>query len=484
MLETNDMELLGNYAHNGSEAAFAELVQRHIALVHSAALRQVGIAAQAEEITQAVFIILARKAGSLRPGTILEGWLYETTRLTSLSFLRGERRRQFREQEAYMQSTLHESTENSAWEDLSPLLDEAMARLGKKDRDAVILRYFKEKSVREVAGAMHMNEAAAQRRILRALEKLRKMFSKRGVALTTAIIAGAISANSVQAAPITLAPSVSAVAIAKGATASASTLTLIKGALKLMGWSNTKTAIVVGVGLLLAAGTTTIAVKGIERLDAEPWRLKYDPAIMAKLPPRVEILPALCLRFRSSYGDNDHGRQGLGIRMIDMLESANDFKYSQARIIATTPLPGGTYDFIANFTDSSSQRLQAQINQQFGFTERYETIETNVYLLMVQNPNAPQLKRSRPTTVSLVNSNPGNGAFRCVNRPMSSLAQFLEDVLHNPVVDQTGLTNHYDINFTGGSDPEKLKQTVLNETGLKLVPGRMPIEFLVVDKAN
>ena len=105
MPDANDMELLRDYDRHASEAAFAELVQRHIGLVYSAALRHVGIAAQAEEITQAVFIILARKASGLRPDTILEGWLYETTRLTSLSFLRGERRRQFREQEAYMQST-------------------------------------------------------------------------------------------------------------------------------------------------------------------------------------------------------------------------------------------------------------------------------------------------------------------------------------------------------------------------------------------
>src|SRR5215469_12720782 len=176
MPDENDMELVGDYAQNGSEPAFAELVQRHIGLVYSAALRRVGIAAQAEEITQAVFIILARKAGTLRPATILEGWLYETTLLTALSFLRGERRRQFREQEAYMQSSLHEPAENSAWQELPPFLDEAMGCLGKKDRDAVILRFFKEKSVRDVAAAMQVNEAAAQRRILRALEKLRKFF--------------------------------------------------------------------------------------------------------------------------------------------------------------------------------------------------------------------------------------------------------------------------------------------------------------------
>ena len=96
------MDLLRDYERHGSEAAFATLVQRHVDLVYSVALRHVGMAAHAEEITQAVFIVLARKAAGLRPDTILEGWLHETTRLTALSFLRGERRRQFREQEAYM----------------------------------------------------------------------------------------------------------------------------------------------------------------------------------------------------------------------------------------------------------------------------------------------------------------------------------------------------------------------------------------------
>src|ERR1051325_6661943 len=121
MPDVSDMELLREYNRHGSEAAFAELVQRHINLIYSVALRHVGIAAHAEEITQVVFVILARKAASLRSDTILEGWLYETTRLTALSFLRGERRRQFREQEAYMQSTLPDSTNDVLWNQLAPL---------------------------------------------------------------------------------------------------------------------------------------------------------------------------------------------------------------------------------------------------------------------------------------------------------------------------------------------------------------------------
>ena len=264
MPDISDIELLRDYDRSGSEGAFAELVRRHINLVYSAALRQVGMAAQAEEITQAVFVILARKAGSLRPNTILEGWLYETTRLTSLSFMRGERRRQFREQEAYMQSTLQESTDDLLWQQLTPMLDEAMSQLGGKDRDAVILRFFKDKSVREVAAALNVNEGAAQRRVHRAVEKLRNFFMKRGVSSTAGIIAGTISSHSVQVAPAALAKSVTAMAIVKGAAASASTLTLIQGALKLMAWTKAKITIAAGVAVLLAAGTTVVAVNAVK----------------------------------------------------------------------------------------------------------------------------------------------------------------------------------------------------------------------------
>ena len=223
MADASDMQLLQDYARQGLEEAFAALAERHVNLVYSGALRQVGNAAHAEEITQAVFIILARKAARLRPDSVLEAWLHETTRLTALSFLRGERRRQFREQEAYMQSTLQESADPSAWKQLAPLLDEALSRLGEKDRAAVVLRFFKDKSLRDAAAALGISEAAAQRRVLRAVEKLRLFFTKRGVVLPTAVLTASISAHSVHAAPAALAGSVKAAAMAKGAVASGST---------------------------------------------------------------------------------------------------------------------------------------------------------------------------------------------------------------------------------------------------------------------
>lgn len=246
MQELDDNDLLREYVERASDEAFAVLVARHINKVYSVALRHTGNPSHAEEITQAVFVILARKSPRLRAAVILSGWLYETARLTSITFLRSEIRRARREQEAFMQSSLNE-TESDLWRQIAPLLDAGMARLNEKERHAIVLRFFDGKSMSEVGAALGANENAAKKRVGRALEKLRTFFTKRGVSSTTALIAGAISAHSVQAAPAMLAKSVSVVAVAKGAAASASILTLIKGALKIMAWTKAKTTIVCAV---------------------------------------------------------------------------------------------------------------------------------------------------------------------------------------------------------------------------------------------
>jgi RNA polymerase sigma factor (sigma-70 family) len=184
MPELNDSELLAQYARHHSETAFTALVERYINLVYSTALRRVGNPHAAEEITQAVFIILARKAASLGAKTVLSGWLYQAARLTAGNFLRGEIRRQRREQEAYMQSLLNESAADNVWRQIAPLLDDAMGRLGEKDRNAVVLRFFENKSLAEVGVALGASEDAAKMRVNRALEKLRKFLMRRGIALS------------------------------------------------------------------------------------------------------------------------------------------------------------------------------------------------------------------------------------------------------------------------------------------------------------
>src|ERR1039457_1480782 len=252
----DDMALVREFAASQSEQAFETLESRHVNLVYSAALRQARDADFAEEITQAVFIILARKAGSLSPKTVLSGWLYRAAQFAAKDALKIQRRRQLREQEAFMEGVL-QNEPDAAWEQLSPLLDEAMTRLRDKDRHAIVLRFFENKSLQEVGAALGLEERAAQKRVARGLEKLRAFFSQRGVDSTATGIAEKISANSIQAAPLALAKTISAVAITKGAAAGGSTLALVKGALKIMAWTKAKTAIVAGVVVILAAGTTT-----------------------------------------------------------------------------------------------------------------------------------------------------------------------------------------------------------------------------------
>jgi RNA polymerase sigma factor (sigma-70 family) len=231
MPEMDDIALLRECAETGSETAFAALVERHVNLVYSTALRSAGNAHAAEEITQAVFIVLAKKARVLSRRTILSGWLYRAARLTAANYLRTEIRRQKREQEAYMQSLLNEPAPE-IWPQIAPLLDAAMERLGERDRNALMLRFFENKSLHEVGLALGASEAAAKVRVSRALEKLRKFFFKRGVTFSSALIAEAVSVNSVQIAPAGLAKTISAVAAAKGAAAGGSSLTLAKGVLK------------------------------------------------------------------------------------------------------------------------------------------------------------------------------------------------------------------------------------------------------------
>ena len=248
------MALLREYARDGSEAAFAELVARRLGFVYSAALRQVGQEDLAGEITQAVFVLLAQKAARIPERTILSGWLFRATRYVALAQIRAAARRRQLTEELIMQTEPATAARDPLGEQLSPLLDEALAALGDQDRQAVLLRYIENKSLAEVGTALGLGEDTARKRTARALEKLHRYFRRRGISSTTALIAGAISANSLQAVPPALAKTVLAAAVAKGTAASASTLTLIHGALKIMAWTKIKTAIIVGAAVVLSAG--------------------------------------------------------------------------------------------------------------------------------------------------------------------------------------------------------------------------------------
>ncbi len=239
-----------------SKAPFAALVRRYVDLVHSVAARHSANAQDAAAITEAVFIILARRGRSLPAWTMLSGWLYHTACLAAARFQRATRHQSGAGLEASAPSGLGEAPQGAVWRALAPHLDAAMCRLGRSDRDTLVLRCFEGKSAREVGLALCVAEHAAEQRVARALEKLRGRLAKRGVALTTADLAGAISANAKQAAPADLAETICATAL-KGSAVAASTMTLVKGTLKLMTWLKVRTAAAVAGTLLLAGGAIT-----------------------------------------------------------------------------------------------------------------------------------------------------------------------------------------------------------------------------------
>ena len=503
MQEPADTELLRQYAEEDSEAAFAALVTRYIHLIYSAALRQTGNSHAAEEITQAVFIILARKARALRQETMLAGWLYQTARYTAANFLRREIRRARREQEAYMQSLSDETnhpapdaTEADIWPQIAPLLEDAMGRLSARERQAVVLRFFAGKSFQEIGKAFGGSENAAKKRVLRGLEKLRKCFARRGVSSTTAIIGGAISANSVQAAPAALAKSVTAVAVAGGTTTSVSTLTLVKGVLKIMAWMKMKTAVIVGIAALLAAGTTTVVVKEFTSPSVESYFTRLDFDYLNTAPPMVLLRPSKYAK-QGSYAVGQNIvqpykllRRGAPFTMI--LCSAYGFGPEQ--MVLPRNLPRGQFDLLLTVSNNSREALQEEIKKQFGVVAHPETRDTDVLVLKNTNPNAPGLQISQSDGPKPRSRwQPGNVKF--IGYKMSDPCGY--DVVHEiglqanlPVVDETGLTNAYDIdihwdpNLKGDALKQEIQRTMSEQLGLKLIPDRRSVEMLVVEKAK
>ncbi len=236
----NDIELLRRYVFERSEAAFGDLVRQHLGLVYSAALRQTGGDAHlAEDVTQEVFTDLARKAPRLTRHTSLAGWLYTSTRYAAAAVRRAEQRRCAREQEAHaMNQLLQSAGTDPAWEQLRPVLDEAMHDLKAADREALLLRFFERQPLAAVGARLGVTENAARMRVDRALDKLRGALVRRGVSSTDGALAVVLAGQAVGAVPVGLYGSVSRAALTAAGTASALSVlvarVLISAKLKLL----------------------------------------------------------------------------------------------------------------------------------------------------------------------------------------------------------------------------------------------------------
>ncbi|HEY3761069.1 MAG TPA: TIGR03435 family protein [Verrucomicrobiae bacterium] len=515
MQELDDNGLLQEYVRRNSEEAFATLVERHVNKVYSVALRLTGNPHQAEEITQAVFVILARKSHQLGRGVILYSWLYKTARLTSAAFIRGEVRRARREQEAYMQKILSETNEPDVWPQVAPLLDAALAMLNETDRRALVLRFFYGKTMKEVGIGLGANEDAAKKRVSRALEKMQHYFAKHGVQSTTAILGEAILANSVLIAPLTLAKTATAVALSKGAPASASTSTLIKGALKIMAWTKVKTAILVSACVLLAVGATTITVKKFTPFSAEDVFTHPDDDHLAKAPPVVILRPARYPTAGSKLNHMHGPPFSVASERFVELSQPLDWVISVAydigpeRMILLPNFPVGRFDFLSAVLNDPKGALREEIKKQFGLIAHTEVQPRNVFVLKVINPNAPSLKINASGSTDH-GIDVADGKLTLVDFAMSGLEKAFEEkgsrtvvvktnlddsvvnvlggyYLGVPVIDETGLTNSYDIDVQwngklAGDDRTKAIENAMREQlGLELTPTNMPITVLVVE---
>jgi uncharacterized protein (TIGR03435 family) len=327
------------------------------------------------------------------------------------------------------------------------------------------------------------------------LEKLRKFFTKRGIVSTTAILAGAISANSVQAAPVGLAVKISLAV--KGTAVTASITAIVKGTLKLMTYAKFKLAAGVAVAVLLATGTITmlVAQTSSSPVDDSLWE-NLSTQTFERAPAIVMIRPS---HFTNNSGsitvNNMKGNLKTIGRMVSFgeiiqnaYESPPSARFPLTRIVLPPDLPQGNFDYLVTVTNQPRPAFQAEIKKQFGMTARREVRETDVLLLKLKFENAPGLKISAPN--ANLKYQMGPRAYVVANSPVSRLGNFLETyVSKQPVLDYTGLTNNYDIALNlvpkrGETKKDAVKKVLLDQLGLELVPTNMPIEMLVVEKVK
>ena len=289
-----DAELLRHYVEARSESAFTELVQRHVGLVYSVALRRVGGDAHlAEDVAQKVFTDLARKAATLLGRATLGGWLYASAHLASAAVVRSERRRKARETAAHsMQTTLSDSTPEPDWARLRPVLDDVVVGLKDDDREAIALRFFEQRSFAEIGSALRVTEEAARKRVDRALDRLRALLEQRGVTSTAATLGLALGAVGAATAPAGLGGKVAGHALAASSGAS-SLVGAIAGTL----WP-AAAALVVGSLLVGSQSDSSEALRAelaratanrltLARLRTENSRLARDVAALSAAPVRA-----------------------------------------------------------------------------------------------------------------------------------------------------------------------------------------------------
>ncbi|HEY3760746.1 MAG TPA: TIGR03435 family protein [Verrucomicrobiae bacterium] len=486
-----DNQLVAEFNAQRSETAFAALVRQHLNMVFSTALRQVGDAGAAEEIAQNVFVALAQSSGKLESHPTIAGWLYQTTLNKAREWVRSELRRRRREQTA-ADLNLARAEGDSLWSPLVPLLDEALLQLHETDRSAVVMRFMEGQTYQEVGSALDISEDAARKRVNRCLEQLTHFFQCRGFTTPALAVDAPLFALAMHVAPATLAGHATKTALATTHSAS-STLTL-KGALKLMAWTKAHTTLTAGIAALFVIGATTatvVTVKKIQAYEVENYLAHWDKMNLNDAPlPNVALLRPTRYQNQGDWiliggtGPDDRAMRR-DASFQEVLSTA--YGFSPEQMVFNTRLPRGGFDMLLTTPSNSRETLRTEIKKQFGIVAHPETRDMDVLVMKDGNTNASGIKISDGGGPNILED---AGSIKLHGYTMADIAHLIGTLDHKPVVDETGLTNAYDVDASwdpklqGKALQNKLDDIIRNQFGLQLTPDTQPVQVLVVEKAK
>ena len=429
MKTTDSLGLLAAYAKTASETAFRELVTRYTDLVYSAAVRLVGDDADlAKDVTQTVFVDLARKAPHLPHDVMLGGWLHHHTVYVASTLMRRERRCHARERQAVEMNALPDHTKENLAQ-IGPILDEAIDQLGAEDRTAILLRFFEQRGFPSVGEALGSNEEAARKRVARALEKLHLLLQHRGVSLSAAALATVLASEAVTAAPAGLAVSLAGTALA-GAVAGGTAITV----LKIMNMTTLKLGV---MGAIVVGGVVTplaIQHRSLVEQREENRTLRQQAAQMAGLETENDRLSNLVARANGapSIGDGRlrellrlRGEVGMLRAQTNQLEALRNENRRLQASLAQTRL------------DPEPQGVDPQAQRQIAIAKMNDAKLLVLGQILYAGDHTQQVARS--------------------------LDQ-LEPYLHGQPVDLSG-TNQFELVFQGSlqdlTNPVQTKQTIV-----------------------
>ena len=405
-----DRLLLQRFVRDNSQEAFAALSARYLNLVYAVCRRELGDADLAEDVTQAVFLILARKAPSLGRNVVLSGWLFQTARFAAKNARLTAQRRAAYEQKAAetlmeQQIETERRAEDEQWAEIEPLLNQSLAALKAGERECVLLRFFQGASFAEVGASLGLSEDAARKRVTRSLEKMRLFFTKNGVIVPAVALPVLLTAHAAKAAPAACQASITKLTagILAGHTTAALTgshaYQLSEGTLKAMKLIQLKVAAGVTTALVLGTAATYGVARGVASAGKPlpPIQVARNP----QPPPRMLAQDALIKKLMADSVPSQYRTVALSgkVRRVDGAPAGNIPLSAQMQNAEMMKLINSNTQPGSSSTPQAASAKEMEVSGSFAHTRPDGTytlyvgegIKYNIYIvpkdLMTPNPS-------------------------------------------------------------------------------------------------